>query len=860
MRSIRPVFQALYPMRGLALCLLFSHLLFAQSPSMQTAAVPHLVQFSGAIKDARRAPDGKVVGITFALYRDEEGSAPLWLETQNVTLDATGHYTVMLGANTSGGLPIELFASKEAHWLGIEPQGLVAPARVLLLSVPYALKAGDAETIGGLPPSAFVLAAPGSSQSTGAAPVLGGSADAPAPPPAVNMNFIPEFTTDSGALGNSTLYQSGSGTSAKVGINNTSPSTTLDVKGTATIRGNLTLPATGTATAASGKNSQPLNAAASTFDSSTSTAVKEMFRWQAEPVGNNTSNPSGTLNLLFASGSAIPAETGLNISNLGILTFAPNQTFPGTIAGVTPGTGLLGGGTSGNVTLSLDTSNVPQLKVSNTFDANQIFNGNITVNGGTTLNGNTTVNGSLTTGNILATTVTAAGPIGGQTVNAANAYNLSGLPFAFGSYSNHNAYLGYAANGGFSGSGNTATGADALFNASGSNNTANGSAALFHNGTGGSNTAVGALALYANSGGGANTAVGYNALTKNQGGGNNEASGVAALQSNTSGSFNTAEGSFALADNTTNGGNTAVGASALGTNQGANNTAIGANAGQTTNIVVTTGSNNTFVGYGSTPGTQTALNNAGAIGALAEVTESNALVLGSINGVNGATADTLVGIGTTAPTFKLHVGLGANGLRVEGPATTGSIAASFGGNGDFRIDAPGCPACRFVVKDNGSGPAVQVGIGISTPDSTLTVFGTADKLGGGSWAAYSDGRLKTVHGDFGAGLNEILKLRPVRYSYKKENALGIHDSDEHIGFVAQEVQKVIPEAVTENNKGYLLVNNDPILWAMLNAIKEQQREIASLRAQLRRHARNNAALESRLARLERGPQTVIALK
>jgi trimeric autotransporter adhesin len=47
------------------------------------------------------------------------------------------------------------------------------------------------------------------------------------------------------------------------------------------------------------------------------------------------------------------------------------------------------------------------------------------------------------------------------------------------------------------------------------------------------------------------------------------------------------------------------------------------------------------------------------------------------------------------------------------------------------------------------------------------------------------------------------------------------------------VQKVIPEAVTENSKGYLLVNNDPILWAMLNAIKEQQKEIGELKSELR---------------------------
>jgi len=61
--------------------------------------------------------------------------------------------------------------------------------------------------------------------------------------------------------------------------------------------------------------------------------------------------------------------------------------------------------------------------------------------------------------------------------------------------------------------------------------------------------------------------------------------------------------------------------------------------------------------------------------------------------------------------------------------------------------------------------------------------------------------------------------------YKADNPLGIRDLEEHIGVVAQEVQRMLPEVVTENNKGYLLVNNDPILWSMLNAIKEQLGQI-----------------------------------
>ena len=114
--------------------------------------------------------------------------------------------------------------------------------------------------------------------------------------------------------------------------------------------------------------------------------------------------------------------------------------------------------------------------------------------------------------------------------------------------------------------------------------------------------------------------------------------------------------------------------------------------------------------------------------------------------------------------------------------------------------------------------------------------GNADKLDGGSWGSFSDGRLKNLNGSFSSGLSQVLKIHPVRYRYKADNPLGIRDTDEHIGVVAQEVRQVIPEAVTENSKGCLMVNNDPIIWSMLNAIKEQQREIQQQQAALRTQA------------------------
>ena len=127
----------------------------------------------------------------------------------------------------------------------------------------------------------------------------------------------------------------------------------------------------------------------------------------------------------------------------------------------------------------------------------------------------------------------------------------------------------------------------------------------------------------------------------------------------------------------------------------------------------------------------------------------------------------------------------------------------------------------------------NIGIRTSAPTDTLSVNGTASKPGGGSWAVFSDERLKNIKGNFNSGLKAVMQLQPLRYEYKPANALNLNSKGEHIGFGAQALQKVIPEAVTKNDNGYLMVNNDPIIWTMLNAIKEQQQEIQELKGQIR---------------------------
>jgi len=191
------------------------------SPTQQspTTPVPNLITYSGklVLSNGFDAP-AKVVGVTFAIYRQQDGGAPIWLETQNVMPDSAGHYSVLLGSTRSQGIPTDLFSTQEQRWLGVQMQGQAEQPRVLLVSVPYAMKAADAETIGGLPASAFVLSTPSQSASSESSagptlslnvPPLGGSG---------TTNYIPIWT-NSTTLGNSMIYQTG----GNVGIGNTHP-------------------------------------------------------------------------------------------------------------------------------------------------------------------------------------------------------------------------------------------------------------------------------------------------------------------------------------------------------------------------------------------------------------------------------------------------------------------------------------------------------------------------------------------------------------------------------------------------------------------------------------------------------------
>jgi len=136
-----------------------------------SGAVPRLINFSGVIKD----PEGNVktgaVTLTFSLYALQDGGSPLWVETQPVEPDSQGRYTVLLGSTNSDGLPLDLFTTGQARWLGIQHAlpGIGELPRVLLVGVPYALKAADADTLAGRPASEYVLVESQSAPQTAAA-------------------------------------------------------------------------------------------------------------------------------------------------------------------------------------------------------------------------------------------------------------------------------------------------------------------------------------------------------------------------------------------------------------------------------------------------------------------------------------------------------------------------------------------------------------------------------------------------------------------------------------------------------------------------------------------------------------------
>ena len=354
------------------------------------------------------------------------------------------------------------------------------------------------------------------------------------------------------------------------------------------------------------------------------------------------------------------------------------------------------------------------------------------------------------------------------------------------------------------------------------------------------NVFVGRAAGASNSGGLENAFFGARAGNSNTTGGGNSFFGFIAGLNTTTGVNNSIFGSRAGSDIGTGNFNSLFGhragenvdgslnsffgtGSGLFTNAGSSNTFIGHDAGNTNS----SGSFNTVVGENADVGSS-GLTNATAIGSKALVTQSNSVVVGSIGGTNGAFFDTTVGIGTTAPSFKLHVIDSQNtGLRVQNN-TAGGTVASFGAAGAFHIDSSSVSGGRLMLLENGN-----LGLGVS-PATRLDVAGivTVRSLGGGGTASLcwnastfqisacsSSSRYKSAVRSFSRGLDIIRELRPVSFNW-------IDGGMRDMGLFAEDVARVEPLLVTHNDKGVVEgVKYDRVGVVLINAVKEQQKQL-----------------------------------
>jgi hypothetical protein len=345
--------------------------------------VPRLIQYSGALKDRRGQPLGGVQGVTFAFYKDGQDGAPLWLETQNVTADEQGRFVALLGATQPEGLDLDLFTSGQAQWLEVQAAGQEAQPRILLASVPYALVATSTEASR----TALTLSTP-ESQKTG----LSASAPSPGAAPANNAERAPAFEATS-STGPGLFVDATSGpplqvaSQTKVANLNADLLDDLDSTAFAKISGgnNFLGPQVVSTGGAANKGVVVRGAANQSqnlqeWQNSASTALASV-----SPSGVFTGSGAGLTSLNasnITSGLLAGARGGTGLANCAdgqVLKWSgatwacgADTNSGGTITGVIlSGTGLTGGGSNGNVTLSIDPSIIPKLSLSNTFTAPQ---------------------------------------------------------------------------------------------------------------------------------------------------------------------------------------------------------------------------------------------------------------------------------------------------------------------------------------------------------------------------------------------------------------------------------------------------------------------------------------------------------
>ena len=410
--------------------------------------------------------------------------------------------------------------------------------------------------------------------------------------------------------------------------------------------------------------------------------------------------------------------------------------------------------------------------------------------------------------------------------------------FAFGSYASGSAFLGFAGNPASTGVNNMGLGLGALSFAT----------------SGGDNSAYGVYALDTDSTEGSNTGVGYSTITV--AGSNSTATGAIAV---TVGNVGTWFGEGSLGAASPFAGNTAIGSQVFGfANESPNNTGIGYQA--LYNNQGTDGLNTAVGVYallgGGYPGSTGTSNTAVGFNAVSRYTTGN---LNTGTGNYAVTAAT-TGSGNTGTGYSAVFGISGDNntefvsVRSEGqiPAAISHVSGTSASARAENIANGTAVGARAVVSQSnslvlgGTGAyAVNVGIGVSTPSNVLTIARGAGHLVSDSWETYSSRRWKNHIKSLSDALGKVERLRGVSYDLK--------DSGKpQIGVIAREVGQVVPEVVSyeANGKDATGVDYSRLTALLIEAVKEQQRDIVRTQVQLKKLTSQDALFELELAQIE----------
>jgi len=469
---------------------------------------------------------------------------------------------------------------------------------------------------------------------------------------------------------------------------------------------------------------------------------------------------------------------------------------------------------------------------------------------------------------------TVAGTLSGNVVNATAQYNMGGnRVLTVGGAGtdpqsiNSNIFVGFGAGASVAPNGTTLDG---------DFNSFLGLSAGTATTTGSFNAFYGWLAGNLNKTGSNNSFFGAATTASNPAAFGNSYFGAATGQTST-GSFNAFFGASAGSNYGAGDANSFFGQGAGLFGSGNRNTFIGQQSGFPSSSP--SGDDNTLVGAEAAANPAVpSINNSTALGAYALVTQSNSLVLGSINGINHAPADTNVGIGTTAPRSALEVkrnwdgSFGAVTVTGDRPTIRFSSNNAVSGNDQWILHlgsaAGNAPAGSLSFFFGGTaGTSFGSPVMSVTPSGTVQVHNLAS--GGGSTQlcrnaaneitnCSSSLRYKTNIAAFHGGLDIINRLRPISFKWKQ-------DGTSDIGFGAEEVEQVAPLFTFRNDRGEIEgVRYDRLSVLFVNAFKEQQAQIEEQREEISRRrqesVRQQRLIEQQQMEVVRQARELSALK